>query len=211
MQKTEPLIHGNYYHIYNCGINGEALFRENSNYEYFLWLYEKHVTPVADTFAWCLMGNHFHFLVRIREVNEMAAPNNPDRVPNPVRVINTKPPHQYFSNLFNSYTQAFNKKYSRHGALFERPFKRKLIDNKGYFRQVVVYIHQNPVHHGFCEHPGEYGWSSYNTCVSNKPTRLERSVVLEWFGKKENFILLHEESINLMKLEEYLEIEQHYS
>ncbi|MFO7658231.1 MAG: hypothetical protein R6W78_14315 [Bacteroidales bacterium] len=86
MQKTDPLIHGNYYHIYNCGINGEALFRESSNYEYFLWLYEKHVTPVTDTFAWCLMGNHFHRLMRIKGENEMAAPMNPDRVSNPVRV-----------------------------------------------------------------------------------------------------------------------------
>ncbi|MFO7658233.1 MAG: hypothetical protein R6W78_14325 [Bacteroidales bacterium] len=86
MQKTVPLIHGNYYHIYNCGINGEVLFRENSNDEYFLLLYDKHVTPVADTFAWCLMGNHFHLLVRVKRVNEKAAPMNPDRVSNPVRV-----------------------------------------------------------------------------------------------------------------------------
>ncbi len=59
---------GCYYHIYNRGINGCELFREPTNYEYFLGLYEKHISPVAETFAWCLMGNHFHLLVKIKEV-----------------------------------------------------------------------------------------------------------------------------------------------
>ncbi len=137
--------------------------------------------------------------------------NNPDRVPTPFRVNDkqTKPPHQYFSNLFNAYSQAFNKMYSRHGSLFERPFKRKLIENENYFRKVVVYIHNNPVHHGFCSHPSEYGWSSYNTCISEKSTKIRRNVVLNWFGEKETFIAIHEERLELLMLEEFLGIETH--
>jgi hypothetical protein len=67
MQKVAPLENGMYYHIYNCGINGEDLFRENDNYEHFLRQYDKYVDPVADTFAWVLMRNHFHFLVSVKE------------------------------------------------------------------------------------------------------------------------------------------------
>ncbi len=65
--KTIPLEYGCFYHIYNRGINSCKLFRENENYDHFLFLYDKHITSVADTFAWVLMKNHFHLLVRIKK------------------------------------------------------------------------------------------------------------------------------------------------
>lgn len=55
------LQRGNYYHIYNRGINSVTLFDTKENYEYFLNLYSSHIDPIAETFAWCLMKNHFHF------------------------------------------------------------------------------------------------------------------------------------------------------
>lgn len=66
MSRPEPLLCGQYYHIYNRGNDGRPLFRERRNYGYFLELYARYVEPVADTYAYCLMSNHFHFLVRIR-------------------------------------------------------------------------------------------------------------------------------------------------
>lgn len=50
-----PLEPGNYYHIYNRGINSCNIFRETDNYEHFLRLYDKYISPVANTFAWVLM------------------------------------------------------------------------------------------------------------------------------------------------------------
>lgn len=85
MQQTEPLTYGNYYHIYNRGIDSCNLFRETDNYEYFLSLFDKYISPVADTFAWVLMPNHFHFLVRLKQEVEVELPATPDRVQNPVR------------------------------------------------------------------------------------------------------------------------------
>lgn len=163
MPSTVLLEKGKFYHIYNCGINGEPIFREKANYEYFLKLYVKYISPIADTYAWCLMGNHFHLLVRIKEDDELINCNIiPVRVLNPVRdnKINKKP-HLYFSHLFNAYAQAFNKMNNRHGSLFERPFKRKLIDRDEYLKKLIVYIHNNPIHHGFCNFSDEYTWSSY--------------------------------------------------
>jgi REP element-mobilizing transposase RayT len=203
MQKTEPLQNGNYYHIYNRGINGEELFREKMNYEHFLRLYDKYIEPVADTFAWCLMGIHFHLLVRIKEEDEIVTP---DRVSNPVRGNFPKPPHLYFSNLFNSYTQAYNKMYNRYSSLFERPFKRKLINDESYFRQLVIYIHNNPVHHGFCSHPVEYPWSSYLTCISHTPTKLYHNTVLEWFDSVDNFKVIHDSKVDFNGLERFLKL-----
>ena len=254
MQKIEKLLLGKYYHIYNCGINGEDLFRNTDDYERFLRLYEKYIEPVAETFAWVLMKNHFHLMVKIKQnpaykysnddgsfdkeqfneikwetvelpVSIVGKPfSNADRSDDAVRFegnlacqrltkedpsalkSNLIPqPHLHFSHLFNAYAKYYNKKYHRHGTLFERQFKRREVDNRKYFRSLVVYIHQNPVHHGFCEHPLDYGWSSYLTCISLKPTSLNRQEVIGWFDNIGNFKTLHEKRVVIESIEKYLE------
>jgi putative transposase len=232
MQKIENLIEGKFYHIFNRGINSCNLFNEASNYEYFIELYDKYVSPVAETFAWVLMPNHFHFLVRIKE-DVVYKYSNADRSIDAVRFFedhkwetipqdlsaceapgsvnllrNTKTPksHLHFSHLFNAYSSYINKRYNRHGSLFERPFKRKRIENEIYLKHVVHYIHNNPVIHGFCEHPLEYPWSSYLSCISKKPTKLFREKVIRWFEDEENFKLIHNDTGNTEFIEEWLEL-----
>ena len=68
MQPTLPLLPNHIYHLYNRGNNRADLFTDDGNYELFLKLYARHIFPVAETFCYCLMRNHFHLLVRIREV-----------------------------------------------------------------------------------------------------------------------------------------------
>ena len=68
MQNLEP---GRHYHIYNRGVNSCNIFKKTTNYEHFLNLYEKYILPIADTFAWCLLSNHFHFLLRIKNEDEI--------------------------------------------------------------------------------------------------------------------------------------------
>ncbi len=70
MTSPTPLQYGQYYHIYNRGNNRENLFYEERNYRYFLKLYARHVQPVVDTFAYCLLHNHFHSLVYIKTEEE---------------------------------------------------------------------------------------------------------------------------------------------
>lgn len=156
---------GNMYHIYNRGINSCPIFTETTNYAHFLGLYEKHITPVADTFAWVLMGNHFHLAIRILNAETQVY----EAVEKREKTIN-----QAFSNLFNAYTKAFNKKYVRTGSLFEHSFKRKLIPDLDYLKKIILYIHDNPVHHGFCSHPLEYPWSSYLSYVDQKSNKFQR-------------------------------------
>ena len=189
MQKTEYLQPGKYYHIYNRGINGGNIFFETCNYEYFMKLYENHIDPIAETYAWCLMKNHFHFLVRIKDENEVG---------------NLKAPHQCFSNLFNAYTKAINKKYNRHSSLFQRTFKRKLIDNEVYFKNLVIYIHNNPVNHQICENAIDYPWSSYLTCVSEKSTKLKREEVINYFDNLNNFKCVHKHHLNFADIEGFI-------
>jgi len=64
--KIQPLEPGMFYHVYNRGNNGTDLFYDTDCYYHFLRLYEKYMNPVADTYAWCLLGNHFHLLVYIK-------------------------------------------------------------------------------------------------------------------------------------------------
>jgi putative transposase len=178
MQQLEPLACGKFYHIYNRGINGCDIFNGKENCEYFLNLYDIHLSPIADTFAWVLMKNHFHLLVRIK---------NPEGFQN-LRGLKL---HQPFSNLFNAYAKAYNKQNHRTGSLFEHPFHRKLISGIEYFKSVVIYIHNNPVHHGITESAMDYPWSSYLTCISVKPTHLQRDEVMGWFDNTANFITAH--------------------
>ncbi|PLW98517.1 MAG: hypothetical protein C0593_05500 [Marinilabiliales bacterium] len=69
--KHEPLEYGRYYHLYNHGVGNRDLFPIEENYEYFLELYVKYIVPIADTFAWALMKNHFHILLRLKDFEEV--------------------------------------------------------------------------------------------------------------------------------------------
>ncbi|HLP64762.1 hypothetical protein [Flavobacterium sp.] len=201
MEIKTPLEFGQYYHIYNRGNNGNDLFFEPDNYTYFLRLYAKYIVPIAETYAWCLLKNHFHILVRIKDKNEIITS---DLTYNTTDRPKTIEPYRQFSHLFNAYTQAINKRHRRTGSLFERKFERKQVTSEQYLKQLIFYIHNNPVHHGFASKIELYTWSSYETILSNRPTRLNREDVLEVFGGTENFTLYHNEPQNWNDIEELI-------
>lgn len=178
------LIPDQFYHIYNRGTNGCPIFREISNYEHFLRLYEKHISIVADTYAWVLMGNHFHLLVRIKRPDLEGLLNLEGL--DLIKRIN-----QQFSNLFNAYSKAYNKRYQRSGSLFEHTFHRKKVCTKNHLKRIIIYIHNNPVHHGFCDHAVEYPWSSYLSYVEVQSRNDNHDKVMGWFDSKANFHSMH--------------------
>ena len=181
MQKSVPLDYGHFYHIYNRGNNKEDIFFEERNYRHFLKLYAKYVVPVADTYAYCLLKNHFHFLVQIKQTSEVLKTS--EVLLNPTR---------QFSKLFNSYAKAINKAYHRSGSLFQKRFGRNLIDSDQYFISLITYIHLNPQKHGFVSDFQTYHYSSYQTILHHKQaSRLETSQVLKWFGGTEAFAAHH--------------------
>jgi hypothetical protein len=65
-------------------------------------------------------------------------------------------PSQQFANFFIAYSRAFNIQEKRRGGLMERPFCRKEVDSLQYFKDLVIYIHRNPVHHGITASPKDY-------------------------------------------------------
>lgn len=185
--KNTKLQFGKFYHIYNRGTNRCNIFTETTNYEHFLKLYHKYISIIADTYAWVLMKNHFHLLIKIKSEAEIAALSfHGFKNLEGLERINKQ-----FSNLFNAYTKAFNKRYERTGSLFEHPFRRIEITSSQQLKYLVYYIHHNPVHHGFANSMLEYPWSSYLTILSPKQTHLKRNEVLQWFSNPENFKTYH--------------------
>ena len=182
MTMQDPLQYGEYYHIYNRGNNRELLFREDRNYPYFMKLYRKYIAPIAETFCYCLLPNHFHILVRIRDFEDCKED---------WQSYSHIYPSRAFSKLFSTYTKAFNKSYNRTGSLFEKPFKRKLIEDDRYFTSLVVYIHRNPQRHGYVSNFKDWSHSSYKVILSDKPTLLMRDTVLNWFGGRKGFEEIH--------------------
>jgi putative transposase len=182
MRIITPIEKGKYYHIYNRGINGETIFKEEKNYYYFLEKWAQHVSPIADTFAYCLLKNHFHCIVRIKEEDVYISIDGREKLAEPSR---------QFSNFFNSYAQSINKAYERTGGLFESPFKRIEVVNENYFSRLIVYIHANPEKHGFVKDFKTYPYSSFDALLSTKASKLKREEVLNWFGGKDAYQSFH--------------------
>ena len=193
MQNTAPLTPGLIYHIYNRGNNGENLFREERNYAYFLRLYAHHITPVAHTFAYCLVRNHFHLLIRVKTDEEAATYRKLHRLTTPAGAYN---PSRSFSNLFNAYTKAINRAYNRTGSLFEERFHRIPVETDAYFLNLVFYIHYNPQKHGFTANFRDWRWSSYTALAADQPTRLQKEEVIAWFGDVAHYQQFHTGLVN---------------
>lgn len=192
------------YHIFNHAVGRDNFFQNEDNYIFFLKKIKKWILPVADILAYCLMPNHFHFVIRIKSLNELNElfagkfekrkrsdkSNATDSSKSQFLILNDLVTEQ-FSHCFNSYAQAYNKTYSRKGSLFKQSFQRKRVDTNEYFHRAICYIHNNPVSHGFTEKREDWKFSSYSAITGNKPSLVSKDEVLELFGGLENLVYMH--------------------
>ncbi len=181
-----------FYHVFNHAVGSENLFRNDDNFRYFLQRYTYYMSCVWETYSYCLMPNHFHFLVRIKSEEELK--KLPKYKEDTHKIV-----MQYLSNFLNSYAKSYNIKYKRKGALFLDFTKRIAVREESYYTTLINYIHQNPVHHKFCKTTDEWVYSSYDAFLSEKPTKMKRNEVLEWFGNKEAFKNFHKENLTVLK------------
>jgi REP element-mobilizing transposase RayT len=187
MTNPTRLQQGQTYHIYHRGNNRENIFFEERDYDSFLQLYAKVVEPVADTYAYCLLRNHFHFLVRIRTEEETV------RVSETLGVSWVLDPSHQFGNVLNAYADAINETYGRTGSLFQNSFGQVQVTSDVHFVHLISYIHQNPRKHGLVEDFRDWPHSSYHALLSEKPTRLKREQVLAWFDGPAAFQQFHQQ------------------
>jgi len=198
MKNYYPTLEPNtFYHIFNRGNNRENLFLKPENYAYFIQKYGKYMFPVVDTYAYVLMPNHFHLMVRVRGREEMESffreHGNPD-FPS-LKDLESLSPHQIVSELFRrffmSYAKAINKQEDRVGSLFQKNFKRLVVDSQAYQTNLIQYIHANPQLHGIWDDYKEWPYSSFASLLSDGTTKLQRTEVLGWFGGKDEMMAAH--------------------
>ena len=189
--KTAPLKPGKIYHIYNRGINGQNIFFEPRNYSSFMALYVKHISPIASTYAYCLLPDHFHFLVRIRIHADPTLP----------------PPNIAYqlAYLLTSYTKAINETYQRIGSLFQGKSVRQEIASDSLPHLLVTYIHHNPQKHQFIDDFRQWPYSSYQSLTEEATLHLDRDEVLNWFGGMSILMKMHETPLVNPALEARLE------
>jgi len=207
--RAEILIPDATYHVYNRAHGNEKLFKSPENYRYFLEKYRGCISPLADTFCYCLMPNHFHFLIRCKaektieehflssktttltglrsESLTLSGLGFAEKQKMLSRHITLQ-----FSHLFNSYTQAFNKQNARKGGLFMTPYNRIRVNDLHYLHTLVKYIHLNPVNSGFCRNPVDWKYSSYESILKQNNSFVAASEVIRWFADIDNFKYLHQ-------------------
>ena len=162
MTKREPFVPDCFYHLYSHGVGRDDLFRTPDNYRYFLSRYARYAPPVVDTFAYCLMPNHFHVLIRVHPlaVLEPLFGLTQPTTPSLSRAIANQ-----LGRILNAYAKAYNKRFRRRGALFVARMHRKPVTNERYLHAVIRYIHFNPVRHGFVDDPADWPYSSYGVAL----------------------------------------------
>jgi putative transposase len=175
------------YHIYNRGINGTSIFKKEENYHYFLRKWKKLIHPFFETMAYCLMPNHFHFLVKVKPLTpEIKQTIQAMETPKSRKMISEEISYNefledQFKRMFSAYALAFNKQENRTGSLFQKRFKRVGIGNDFKLWHLLAYIHHNPIHHKFEQEYDKWKFSSYATFLSNQQTLIARDKVLLWF------------------------------
>jgi len=132
---------GEFYHVYNRGVESRPIFHEAGNYVYFtrLLFAKAHAHDVA-VIAYCLMPNHFHLLARPERAGSLG---------------------NCISGVCGSYAQALNRKRQRSGALFQGRYRAVHVDRDEYLLHLARYIHLNPVAAGLVSRPADWPYSNY--------------------------------------------------
>ncbi len=188
-----PLHPNEKYHIFGRAVGAEKLFLNTENYRFFLSRFQRFISPIADVYCYCLLPNHFHFLIKTKEEPALISWHGK---PIPGETIATLIMRQ-FSKLLNSYAKAFNKAQSRKGGLFMDYLRRVKIETDEQLAATAFYIHKNPVHHGYCLNMKEWQWSSYTSIVSEQPSNLLREELLGCFGGRKPFTDYHTQPVYL--------------
>jgi len=173
-----------FYHVYNRGNNSEKLFYNDDNYLFFLKRFKHYLSDYINVHAYCLMPNHFHFLISIKDDCKENKGVNVE-----------KETDKGFNNFFISYAKAINKRYGRTGSLFQNSYKKKEIITEDYLVNLTLYIHQNPVVANLANHCDDWKYSSYEAYMGKRRTLLNKDYILNLFGTIENFIFVHERNV----------------
>ncbi len=158
----QPRIHvaGAVYHVIARGNNRENVFEEATDKEEYLQLlgHYKEKFPYQ-LWAYALMDNHVHLLIRVAE----------------------QPLAKIMQGVQLTYTQHFNKKYGHVGHVFQQRYKAKLCRQDRYLLTLLRYIHYNPLKAGITADLN-YRWSSHHCYLQAETPLVDTAFVLGLFA-----------------------------
>lgn len=204
-------VENSYYHVFNRGVEKRKMFLDEQDYSmlfYYMFVYlspvknliskypnlpfrlqGKNLNKDVELLAYCLMPNHFHFLLK---------QNSKDGV------------SKLLKQLTNAYTLYFNQKYERVGGLVQGRFKAVEVPTDELLLHISRYIHLNPVVAEIVSNPKDYKWSSYKNYIGNDKSFIEKMSVLSYFPSAkayEQFVLNQIEYANELDKIKHLTLE----
>lgn len=161
-------VEGEYYHVYNRGVNRQKIFFEAANYQFFLRRLRKYLLPnEAVIIAYCLMPNHYHLLVRTQS----------PRFSEAMQAFGT------------SYSKAINKRFHRVGPLFQSRFRAIHVEDESYLLHLSRYIHLNPLQANLVTVLEKWEYSSYLEYSGQRQGTLpDPDVILAEFPSREAYV-----------------------
>lgn len=191
----------NIYHIYNRGNNSQAVFLDRDNYLFFLNKIRKHLYPLVNILAYCLMPNHFHLMVYVSNKHSRGDLKSPREL-DPFIINNA------IAVILRSYTRAINKKHNRTGSLFQEQTKAKKLSKNNHSFVCYHYIHQNPVKARLVKNMEDWEFSSYRDyMVLRKGTLCNKKLAAELldipldlnqFMKQSNSVIIDEKTRSII-------------
>ena len=169
--KNEEFVSGSVFHLYNHAIDAYQLFYDDRDYDFFILSLNIQLEKIpCSVFAYCLMPNHFHLLIRQDSDKKL------------YKALNT---------AFISYAKYFNKKYDRKGPIFRSPLQHIKVNNKTYLIQLCKYIHLNPVYADLVNEPHEWFYSNYLEWINKRESKLFTKEVFDLCSlNPEKYIML---------------------
>jgi putative transposase len=174
----QQLAPDRFFHVFNRAVGNEKLFLHDEDYHRWLGLIKMHLLPLSDIFAYCLLPNHYHLLIRLND--DLPASGF----------------SKAMSDAANTYSKLFNAANNRKGSLFMRPFKRKALGNEHLISWTFWYIHRNPMHHGYTKDWPGWKYSSYPAYCSDSPSLLNRKFFIDFYGSLEALKSHHTLQVN---------------
>ena len=139
-RRARVVVEGGLYHVYNRISSGEAVFADpNEAIEFIQIIQDVKKRDGWTVFAWSVMSNHFHLVVRTSSV----------------------PLWRGMHGIQNRYSRAFNRRFGRTGSLWQSRYKAKFVGDQSYLDHLVLYVHLNPVKAGLVDDPAEYPFAGH--------------------------------------------------
>lgn len=201
-----PFSSNKYYHILFRSIDGVPLFKTEKEHIFFLEKWKRFTDPVFETWAYSLLNNHTHFIIKVKqqeEVIQTLCTLTDDAKTKAIREFLEKKEdsligpiiERQINSFMVSYTNTYNNIIERKGGLFQQPFRRTQITEDKHLQQAIVYVHANAQKHGLVKDFKVHSYSSYKSIIDNNEIFVNAKKVLDFFGGIDGFVSIHKEQV----------------